>query len=76
VPLQPDTAKIAIAREGGRRFCPVAVTALMALRLDRIDDVAERALTEVVPEGRAAVDQSRIDAAKWWRADYRFVTNS
>jgi hypothetical protein len=76
VPLQADTAKIAIAREGGRRFCPLAVTALMALRLDRIDDVAERALTEVVPEGRADVDQSRIDAAKWWRADYRFVTNS
>ena len=76
VPLQADTAKIAIAREGGRRFCPVAVTALMALRLDRIDDVAERALTEVVPEGRASVDQSRIDAAKWWRADYRFVTSS
>ena len=76
VPLQPDTAKIAIARDGGRRFCPVAVTALMATRLDRIDDVAERALTEVLPEGRAVVDQSRIDAATPWRADYRFVTNS
>jgi response regulator RpfG family c-di-GMP phosphodiesterase len=76
VPMQPDAAKIAIARDGGGRFCPVAVTALMALRLDRIDDVAERTLTEVVPEGRADVDPSRIAAAKWWRVDYRFVINS
>ena len=76
VPLQADSAKIAIAREGGRQFCPVAVAALMAVRLDRIDDVAGPALTEVVPEGRATIDQSRIDAAKPWRADYRFVTNS
>ena len=48
----------------------------MATRLDRIDDVTERALTEVLPESRAVVDQSRIDAATPWRADYRFVTNS
>src|SRR4029453_3353803 len=59
VPLQVDTAKIAIARDGGRQFCPVAVAALMAVRLDRIDDVAERALTEVVPEGRAKTDPPR-----------------
>ena len=72
----PIPRKIAIARDGGRRFCPVAVTALMATRLDRIDDVTERALTEVLPESRAVVDQSRIDAATPWRADYRFVTNS
>jgi hypothetical protein len=76
VPLQPDTAKMAIAREAGRRYCPVAVTALIALAMEQVDDVAERALGEVFPDGRADVDQSRIDAARWWQVDYRLVTNS
>jgi hypothetical protein len=76
VPLEPDTAKMAIAREAGRRLCPVAVTALMALAIEQVDDVAERALAEVLPDSRAAIDQSRIDAASWWRIDYRLVTNS
>jgi hypothetical protein len=76
VPLQPDTAKMAIAREAGRRFCPVAVTALMVMAIEQVDDVAERALAEVLPDGPATVDRSRIDAARWWRVDYRLVTSS
>jgi HD domain len=76
VPMQPDTARMVIAREAGRRFCPLAVNALMALRPERMDEAAERAMGEVAPGGRAAVDPSRLEAAARWRADYRFVTTS
>ena len=72
-PIPPKLRLPATADAG---FAPSPATALMATRLDRIDDVTERALTEVLPESRAVVDQSRIYAATPWRADYRFVTNS
>jgi HD-GYP domain-containing protein (c-di-GMP phosphodiesterase class II) len=76
VPLQPDTAKMAIAREAGRRYCPIGVTALMTLSLERLDDGSERAVADVRTDGRADIDASRVDAAGWWRVDYRFVTTS
>ena len=37
VPLSPESARMAIAREAGRRFCPVAVNALVAARLERFE---------------------------------------
>lgn len=76
VPLQPETARMAVAREAGRRYCPLAVNALMALRPETLDDAAERGMADVVPGGRADVDPTRFDTARPWRADYRFVTSS
>ena len=76
VPLHPDTARMAIAREAGRRFCPLAVNALMALRPEQLDEAGERAMEDVAPGGRASVDPSRFEAGRPWRVDYRFVTSS
>src|SRR5262249_6687383 len=76
VPMQADTARIAIARDAGRRYCPRAVNALMAVRPETLDEAGERALPEVTLEGRADVDSSRLDAARFWKVDYRFVTTS
>jgi hypothetical protein len=76
VPMHPDTARMAIAREAGRRYCPLAVNALMALRPERMDEAAERGMAEVAPGGRANIDASRVDAARPWAVDYRFVTSS
>ena len=75
VPLHPDTARMAIAREAGRRFCPLAVNALMALRPEQLDEEGERGMEDVAPGGRAAVDPSRFEGRPW-PVDYRFVTNS
>ncbi len=76
VPLKPDTARMAIAREAGRRFCPLAVNALMMVRPELLDDTAERALAEVTVCGRVNIDPSRLDAATPWRVDPRFATTS
>jgi hypothetical protein len=76
VPMQPDTARMAIAREAGRRYCPLAVNALMALRPEGIDDAAEKRMAEVAPDGRADVDVSRLAVVAPWRVDYRLVTTS
>jgi response regulator RpfG family c-di-GMP phosphodiesterase len=76
VPLKADTARMAIAREAGRRYCPLAVNALMGARPQLLDDSAERALAEVTLGGRADIDPSRLDAARPWTIDYRFVTTS
>lgn len=76
VPLQPDTARMVIAREAGRRYCPLAVNALMGVRPERLDEAGERALAYVTVGGRADIDPSRLDAARPWKVDYRFVTTS
>jgi response regulator RpfG family c-di-GMP phosphodiesterase len=76
VPMSPETARLAIAREAGRRFCPLAANALMMVRPELLDEDADRAVAEVVPCGRADVDASRIEAASPWRIDYRLVTTS
>jgi response regulator RpfG family c-di-GMP phosphodiesterase len=76
VPMLPDTARLAIAREAGRRFCPLAANALMIVQPELVDEDADRALSEVTPCGRADIDASRLDAAAPWRIDYRLVTTS
>jgi HD-GYP domain-containing protein (c-di-GMP phosphodiesterase class II) len=76
VPLQPETARLAIAREAGRRYCPIAVAALFTMFADRLDDAAERGMGDVRPDCRADVDESRLQAARPWRTNYRLVTNS
>jgi len=76
VSLQADTARMAIAREAGRRYCPLAVNALMALTPEQMDDAAERGMGEVAPGGRANIDPWRLEAAIAWRVNYRFVTSS
>jgi response regulator RpfG family c-di-GMP phosphodiesterase len=76
VPMSPETARLAIAREAGRRFCPLAANALMIVRPEVLDEDAERAVADVVPCGRADIDPSRIEAASPWRIDYRLVTTS
>jgi response regulator RpfG family c-di-GMP phosphodiesterase len=76
VPMSPETARLAIAREAGRRFCPLAANALMIVRPEVLDEDAERAVADVVPCGRAEIDPSRIEAASPWRIDYRLVTTS
>ena len=67
---------MAIAREAGRRFCPLAANALMMVRPELLDDTAERALAEVTVCGRVNTDLSRLDAATPWRVDPRFATTS
>ena len=36
VPMSPESARMAIARDAGRRFCPMAVNALVAARLEQL----------------------------------------
>jgi hypothetical protein len=76
VPMQADTARMAIAREAGRRYCPLAVNALVAVRPELLDEAGERAQADVTVGGRADIDRSRLDAARRWKVDYRFVTTS
>jgi HD-GYP domain-containing protein (c-di-GMP phosphodiesterase class II) len=76
VPMTAETARMVIARDAGRRYCPVAVTALMALSLPRLDEVAERGMADVRPEARATIDPSRLASAKPYRSDYGLVTTS
>jgi hypothetical protein len=76
VPLKADTARMAIAREAGRRYCPLAVNALIGIRPELLDEAGERALADVTVGGRADIDPSRLDAARPWQIDYRFVTTS
>lgn len=76
VPMSPETARMAIAREAGRRVCPLAANALMMVQPELVDEDADRALTEVTPCGRADIDVSRLAAAAPWQIDYRLVTRS
>jgi hypothetical protein len=76
VPLSAESAMMAIAREAGRRYCPVAVNALIAARFERIqpglvvEDLGAR------PETPARVDGGRLGAGTLLRVDYRLVTTS
>jgi hypothetical protein len=75
VPMPHESALMAIARDAGRRYCPVAVNALVAARLDRPGDVRDVRETSWQPETRADVEGSRLSGSRL-RADYRFVTTS
>lgn len=76
VPLSPESARMALAREAGRRFCPVAVTALMAGRLEQLDAAMDVREEGARPDARAQVDGERLAAARPLAVDYRLVTTS
>jgi hypothetical protein len=75
VPLSPESARMAIAREAGQRFCPMAVNALVAARLEHCGAVG---VNDAVaqPDGPAAVDADRLRGSRRLTIDYRFVTIS
>ena len=76
VPLSPESARMAIAREAGRRFCPVAVNALIAARLEQFD--AGLDVREMLAQPDAPADRDRRSAGQGppLAVDYRFVTTS
>jgi HD-GYP domain-containing protein (c-di-GMP phosphodiesterase class II) len=76
VPLSAESARMALAREAGRRFCPVAVTALMAGRLEHLDAALDVHGERGGPDGAVRVEADRLGAAQTLRADYRLVTTS
>jgi len=75
VPMSPQSALMAIARDAGRRYCPVAVNALVAARLDRPGDTRVVREASWQPETRADVDGDRLAGARL-AVDYRLVTTS
>lgn len=75
--LAADTARLVIAREANRRFCPVAVNALSAARLERLDDGSGAGLMEASrPDGPAERARARLDGDSRWTADQRAVISS
>ena len=76
VPLSAESARMAIAREAGRRFCPAAVNALIAARLDRVESSWDVTEAGVQPEGPVEADGGRLERARLLTIDYRLVTTS
>jgi HD-GYP domain-containing protein (c-di-GMP phosphodiesterase class II) len=75
VPLSPESARMAIAREAGRRYCSMAVNALVAARLEQLADSEDRE-TGAIPDTRVCLDAERLAKAGALPIDYRFVTTS
>lgn len=75
VPLSPTSARMAIAREAGRKYCPVAVNALLAAGLEHLSAVAGDAMLDVRSDAPARVSAERLAGAVLG-PDYRFVTTS
>ena len=75
VPLSPESARMAIAREAGRRFCPMAVNVLVAARLEHCEAV-DVGGGVARPDGPACVDADRLRGSRRLTIDYRFVTIS
>jgi len=76
VPLSPESARMAIAREAGRRFCPVAVNALIAGRLEQFDAGLDVREMLAQPDAPVNVTTDRLAQARPLAVDYRFVTTS
>jgi hypothetical protein len=76
VPLSPESARMAIAREAGRRFCPMAVNALVAARLEHCTAGLDMSDAVARPDGPAVVDADRLARSRRLTIDYRFVTIS
>jgi hypothetical protein len=74
VPLAPDSARMAIAREAGRRFCPVAVNAVLAARLEKLAVTTDEADLDIRSDSPARVGSERVSSR--FTPDYRFVTTS
>ena len=67
---------MAIAREAGRRFCPMAINALVAARLEQFDAGLDVREVLVQPDAPAHVDADRLAKGSPLGIDYRFVTVS
>ncbi len=76
VPLSPESARMAIARQAGRRFCPMAVNALVAARLERFLAGQDDREVQAQPESPVHLDADRLARADRLVIDYRFVTTS
>ena len=74
VPLSADSARMAVAREAGRRFCPAAVVALMGCALDACEPVPEDDLELATPD--APADRRALERMVPFRAAHRRVTTS
>jgi len=76
VPLSPESARMAMARQAGGRFCPVAVNALVAGRLEQFDVGLDVREVLAQPDAPARLDAQRVAKASPLTIDYRFVTIS
>ena len=76
VPLSPESARMAIARDAGRRFCPVAVSALIAARLEQFDTGLDVREMLAQPDAPADLTADRLARGRPLAVDYRFVTTS
>jgi HD-GYP domain-containing protein (c-di-GMP phosphodiesterase class II) len=76
VPLSPESARMAIAREAGRRFCPAAVNALIAAGLERVSPGRDVRDVSSMPETRVAPETVRAAGMSPMTIDYRLVTTS
>ncbi len=74
VPLSHDSARMAIARHAGRRYCPVAVNALMGCVLET--SAAGEVLTKDGPTPDGPATGVVLEAARRVTADYRLFTTS
>jgi hypothetical protein len=75
VPLSATSARMAIGREAGRKYCPMAVNALLMARLELLTSPSADADLRIHSDGPVALDGDRLEGSPF-RADYRFVTTS
>ena len=75
VPLSATCARMAIAREAGRKYCPMAVNALLMARLELLTSPSADADLRIHSDGPVALDGDRLEGSPF-RSDYRFVTTS
>ena len=75
VPLSATGARMAIAREAGRKYCPVAVNALLTARLELLTSPLADASLSIHSDGPVRIEVDRLEGP-CLRADYRFVTTS
>ena len=74
VPMRPDSARMAIARDAGRRFCPIAVNALMAGRLESFDGSPVSGARMAMPD--APVRLAPTEELVPYVRDQRLVTSA
>jgi hypothetical protein len=67
---------MAIARQAGRRFCPVAVNALIAGRHEQFHGGLDVRENLAQPDAPARLDAERLARGTQLAIDYRFVTIS
>ena len=75
VPLSHESARMAIARQAGRRYCPVAVNALMGCVVEGRAPGTETFVT-AGPAPDAPVAGVALESAPRFTVNYRLVTTS